>query len=201
MSCFARRYAPRNTTNVREELLFLRWWTPAQKPHHSWESPWRFWQRMSTVVRTVKEHTYSRQKTLRGIVRPKLATFPEQVYRLPPQRPGPSCQPGSVKLRRCAVPGGYQRGYEACQSTVIFFTLRGSWCKLVGNISQCLEQGKKVFIPRPCTTLLSGLVQISPFCTSIFPSLLYIKRTTGSLVCKSPLRALNDSYYEKYKCI
>lgn len=65
-------------------------------------------------------------------------------------------------------------------------------------MSQCLDQGKEVSMPAPYTTLLNGLAQISPLCTSIFPSLLYIKRTTGSLVCKSPLRALNDSYYEKY---
>lgn len=65
-------------------------------------------------------------------------------------------------------------------------------------MSQCLDQGKEVSMPAPYTTLLNGLAQISPLCTSIFPSLLYIKRTTGILVCKSPLRALNDSYYEKY---
>lgn len=48
-----------------EELLLPRWWSSAQKPHCSWESPWRFWQRIRALVQAVREHTCNRQKMLR----------------------------------------------------------------------------------------------------------------------------------------
>lgn len=46
-SCLARRYVSRNTKNRQKELLFIRWWPPAQKPQNLMGITLEFWQRMS----------------------------------------------------------------------------------------------------------------------------------------------------------
>lgn len=83
MSCFAKRYVSRNTTNVPGELHFLSWWSPAQKPRCSWESPWRPGQRMRAMAWAVKEHTEKREMMIHGIVSPEVAAFPEQMCHCP----------------------------------------------------------------------------------------------------------------------